>query len=458
MTVPSVMVPTGGSGMIGTTLQLRVARARRFNTVLLRLLVALLFVVPSTDSVRGLRSVGMPAQLLGWLALVAWLLGRVRRDGRLATGGQPVRWIVGVMIGGSLVSYGLAFSRPLVLLESGNADRLAFEVVAGAGIALLAADGTVDRAELKRLCSVLLGGAYFSAVVGLLQRFAGLDYNRVLSLTQIIVINSSNFGTAQFDTNIGRGFRAYGTADHAIEFAVVCSALLPLAIHAAFTAVDSRRKRRHAFGAAILAASALISISRSAVVGLLLGVLVYAYERRPRDLLNLSASVAIVLVAVQVVAHGVLSTLRYLVFAGEQDPSVAHRQGNAAYITPLLKHHQWVGIGFGTYQPFVYRFLDNEYYVMLVASGTLGMVAFALLFVAAATLARSGRRRYADFDERDLGQALAAGVLVLAVSAAFYDLLAFRQSAFLVFLLMGLAGAYWRLGRAGAAHPVVAPA
>ena len=105
-------------------------------------------------------------------------------------------------------------------------------------------------------------------------------------------------------------------------------------------------------------------------------------------------------------------------------------------------------IGFGTYQPIVYRFLDNEYYVMLVSCGTIGMVAFALMFVAAATLARAGRRTHAEPSYVDLGQALAGGVSVLAVSAAFYDLLAFRQSAFLLFLLMGLAGAYWRLGGA----------
>ena len=427
---------------------LRVRRARQFNTALLRLLIMLLFLVPSTDTVRGLRSVGMPAQLLGWLALVAWTLGRFRRDGRLTEGRQPVRWIIGLLAAGSLMSYGLAFARPLVQLESGNANRLAYEFAAGAGMSLLLADGVPDLTAVRRMCRVLLNGAYFSAAIGLLQYFAGLDYNRLLSATQILVINTTDFGTSQFDTNIGRGFRAYGTADHAIEFAVVCSALLPLAIHSVFTATDKRQRRRHSLGAALLAVSALISVSRSGIVGLLLGVVVYGYERRPRDVLNLGVAVASVLVVVQVLAHGVLSTLRYLLFAGAQDPSVAHRQGNAAYITPLLQHHKWVGIGFGTYQPLVYRFLDNEYYVMLVACGTLGMVAFALVFLAAATLARAGRRKYTEPSDMDLGQALAAGVLVLAVSAAFYDLLAFRQSTFLLFLLMGLTGVYWRLGRA----------
>lgn len=454
MTLPSVLLPAQEARSHRGVPALRVCRARRFNTVVLRLIIASLFFVPSTDSLRGLRSVGMPAQLLGWLALTAWAVGVLRRDGRLADGKQPVRWIIGFLLGGSLLSYGLAFSRTLVRLESGNANRLAFEFAAGAGMALLLSDSIQDLTELRRLCRLLLGGAYFSAVIGLLQYFVGLDYNRLLSLTQILVINTSDYGTEQFNTNISRGFRAYGTADHAIEFAVVCSALLPLAIHSVLNASDARQRRRHTLGSALLAVSALISVSRSGIIGLMLGVVVYGYERRPRDVLNLCAAAAAVLVTVQVVAHGVLSTLRYLLFAGNRDPSVAHRQGNAAYLTPLLQHHQWVGIGFGTYQPLVYRFLDNEYYVMLAACGTIGMIALALMFLFTATLARTGRRRHAAPSDRDLGQALVAGVLVLAVSAAFYDLLSFRQSAFLLFLLMGLAGAYWRLGRANDSAPI----
>ena len=451
--VPRAALSSGGSRVLpGSTSRLRVHRARQFNVVLLRTLIVLLFLVPSTDSVRGLRSVGMPAQLLGWLALIVWTLGRFRRDGRLTEGPQPVRWIIGLLAAGSLMSYGLAFARPLVALESGNANRLAFEFAAGAGMSLLLADGVPDLTAVRRMCRILLSGAYFSAAIGLLQYFARLDYNRLLSATQFLVINTTDFGISQFDTNIGRGFRAYGTADHAIEFAVVSSALLPLAIHSVFTATDDRQRRRHSLGAALLAVSALISVSRSGIVGLLVGVMVYGYERRPRDVLNLSAAIASVLILVQVLAHGVLSTLRYLLFAGGQDPSVAHRQGNAAYITPLLQHHTWVGIGFGTYQPLIYRFLDNEYYVMLVACGTLGMLAFAFIFLAAATLARDGRRSHVAPSDRDLGQALTAGVLVLAVSAAFYDLLAFRQSAFLLFLLVGLVGAYWRMGQVNAAE------
>ena len=416
----------------------------RFSNLLSCSLVGSLFLVPSTIAVHGLRSVGMPAQLLGWTALLHWLGCTRRRDESMATGRQPVRYMMALMLGLSLISYGIGASRTLVPLENGNANRLAYLLAAGAGASLLLADGLKDLSMVRRVTVVALRGAYFSAVVGLLQYFISFDYNQILGKTFIFVINTSDFGIGQFDTTIGRGFRAYGTADHAIEFAVVCSALLPLALHQVRYACTAQERYLHACGAAVLSIGTLISVSRSGIVGLIVGLVVYAWTMPRRAVANLALAATCVLVATQLAAHGVLSTLRYLLFAGNNDPSLAHRSDNIPYILPLMKGKVWTGIGFGTYQPAVYRVLDDQYLVTLVSSGVIGMAALALLFLAGATLAREGRRRHAEASDKDLGQAIAAGILVLGVSAAFYDELAFRQSALLIFVFLGLAGAFWR--------------
>ena len=59
----------------------------------------------------------------------------------------------------------------------------------------------------------------------------------------------------------------------------------------------------------------------------------------------------------------------------------------------------------------------------------------------------------ADADTRDLAQSLAASVAVTAVTFANYDALGFSIGAGLTFLLLGCAGALWRLVRAGIAAP-----
>lgn len=423
-------------------------RASRSNRVLLLVATALLFAIPSTTVLRGLKSVGMPTQLLGWLALVSWIGGRVRGDGRLATSSQPLRPLFGVLAAGALVSYGLATARPLLPLELGNADRLGYVLAAGTGLALLLADGLPEPHDVFRIRNVLLAGGYFSATIGLVQRFAHFDLVKQIAKIPLLTQNNGDFGVAQFQTDIFRGFRAYGTADHAIEFAVVSSALVPLALHAFYTATTRHQREYHAIGAALLAVGSLISLSRSGVVGLAAGVLVYAVTLPKRRFLNLVAASVGLIVLLQVFAHGVVSTLRYLIFAGNSDPSVAHRTGDIPYITPLLQHHMWAGIGFGTFQPQVYRFLDNEYLVTLVQSGIIGMSLLVFLFLFSAWLASRARHTMTSPAARDMAQAVAAGVVVLGVSAAFYDELAFRQSAYLLFIFVGLSGALWRFARA----------
>lgn len=427
------------------------AAVQRFTRGLVLCLVASLFLVPSTVTLHGLKSVGMPAQLLGWVALLHWLGCSARRDGAIFPGRQPVRAMMGLLLGLSLISYGIAFSRPLVNLESGNANRLMYLLLAAMGISLLLADGLRDISAVRRVAEVALYGSYFSAVVGLLQYYTSLNYNQILGKTFVFVINTSDFGVGQFATDIGRGFRAYGTADHAIEFAVVSSTMLPLALHLSRHSGTRERRRLHTVGASALTLGTLISVSRSGIVGLGVGLLVYAWTMPRRSAANLAAAAITMLTLTQVAAHGVLSTLRYLLLAGNKDPSLAHRSDNIPYILPLLQGKTWSGIGFGTYQPAVYRVLDDQYLVTLVDSGVIGVVGLALLYLAGATLAREGRRKATLAVDKDLGQALAAGLLVLGISAAFYDEMAFRQSALLVFVLLGLAGAYWRVN--GQAFP-----
>jgi O-antigen ligase len=112
-----------------------------------------------------------------------------------------------------------------------------------------------------------------------------------------------------------------------------------------------------------------------------------------------------------------------------------------------MEGHWWWGRGLGTFVPDVYFILDNQYLAALLQGGMIGLGAFVALLVVGLCVARGVGRRATDPAMRSLGQALTATIASLAVSAFVFDSLSFRQSGFLLFLVIGCAGALWSLVR-----------
>jgi O-antigen ligase len=112
-----------------------------------------------------------------------------------------------------------------------------------------------------------------------------------------------------------------------------------------------------------------------------------------------------------------------------------------------MQGHWWLGRGLGTFVPDVYFFLDNQYLAALLQGGIVGLTAFIALLVVGLGVARGVRRRSLDPGLRSEAQALAGTIASLGAAALVFDALSFRQSAFLLFLVIGCAGAHWSLVR-----------
>ena len=129
------------------------------------------------------------------------------------------------------------------------------------------------------------------------------------------------------------------------------------------------------------------------------------------------------------------------------DPSIEGRTDDYAAIPGLMQGHWWLGRGTGTFLPDVYFFLDNQYLAALLQGGIVGLTAFIALFVVGMGVARGVRRRSLDPALRSEAQALAGTIASFGAASVVFDALAFRQSAFLLFLAIGCAGAHWSLVR-----------
>lgn len=419
-----------------------IALSRRNVQTVLTLVVVLLLLLPAPYVLVGpLRSVGNPALLAGLIATALWLGARI--SGTIpARPLHPVRWLILLFALTSLTAYAAGMNRILSLAEDAGATRTLFPLVATIGIGLLAVDGLREVDQVEVVLRRLIWVAGLAALGGILEftlpGFSYRDFARLPGLTT----------TTDLISDTRSGFdRIQGAASHPIEYVVTLTALIPIALH--FTLHSPTRPQRQLSGLALLLILMVspMSVARSGIVALAVGLLVYAAHLSNRARLNLLVLGLIGLGVYRVMVPGLLGTLRSLLLVGEDDPSIRGRTLDYAKIPGLMEGYEVFGRGLGTFQPLTYFYLDNQYLGSLLEGGVVGFVCLILLFVVGIGVARGVRHRTGDPALRGMAQALAASIAALAVCAATFDELGFRQPTFVLFLLLGCAGALWTVVR-----------
>ncbi|WP_091970236.1 O-antigen ligase family protein [Propionibacterium cyclohexanicum] len=416
--------------------------------------LVLLFAIPSNVRIGVLGSLGRPSFLWGLALFVVWLIWRIQaRANELPTVLQPIRlafwgWFAVVMV--SLAAALLRGQPP------GQAVTLIGSVLrplSWAGVMLVIMDGLTVRAEVFRLVRRISLGAAALAVLGLVQFATG----RVLvdRFTAIPGLESETGGV----TERGAFTRPSGTAIHPLEHATVLCAALPLAVSVALY-VGTARKRWFArwlawLPAMAIALGAVLSVSRSAIVGLGVAVVltIPSLPKRVRPVVMIVGVIGVMLVIAAV--PGLLGTFLGL-FNPSGDASTQSRTGALARLAEFMAPSPVYGSGFGSFLPQYYIF-DNAWALMLVELGVLGFSAFAVLLASAvhsALQVAPAERRTVGVTPADsaprapltiTARTLAASVATVAVVFAFFDGMAFPQAAGMVFLVLGLCGAARRI-------------
>lgn len=403
--------------------------------------LVLLFVIPSRLTVGVLGGAGSPALILGAGLGLLWAFDRLNlgRRARLK-GGHPVRSGLAVVAICILVTYVLAMSRPLELGESRTADLGLVTLVSWSGVLLFTHDCIPSRERLLTLARYVCVGGACVAAFGLVQFGTGKEWVNLLHIPGL----SENSGFTAL--GIREGFnRPSGTALHPIEFGAVITMILPVALALALS--DTRRSVVRRWTPPLLIAPAvMVSVSRSAIVGAVVGCLVLAAALPWRTVVKLAATSAVLAVLAFLTIPGLLGTVLGLFTTASNDPSVQSRTGSYTVAWEFLENHLLMGRGFGTFQP-RYRIFDNQYLLSLVELGVLGLLAILVLFGCAYAAARRVCRQATDPTMALLGQGLAAAVCVGGTGLAIYDGFSFPMGTGTMFLLIGMTGAAYRLVR-----------
>jgi len=428
------------------SLELLVADEQKQSTGALGLLTFYLFLLMAipADLVFGPMGVaGGPATIFALFVLVIYLGMWLRPASPLYRGSQPIRR-VGVLFTCSIVaSYAWANRHLLPVLEKNAADRGLIFVLGWLGILLLAADGIESAVVLRTVLRRVVFGATAVALLGIGEFASGID------VTNYVKIPGLQLQTDVTDLMVRGGLsRVYSTTSQPIEFGAVVVMAIPFALHQARFAPPDKRVRRW-LQVAILVLAAPLSVSRSAILALLMVaiVLLPTWSRKERHVAY--ALMAAGFAAFLVFVPSLITTLTGLVVNIGSDPSAQSRTKAIAMSWSYISQNPWLGRGFFTFSPDTYFFVDDQYLTSLIVTGVVGLLALIMLFVAGWLIARSARRMLADQEGRHLAQCLAASVAVAAISFSNYDALSFPMASGLTFLVLGCCGAFWRFAKRG---------
>jgi O-antigen ligase len=427
------------------------AAARSDAVRILQVFAVILMVIPSNIVLRPIGGVGYPAALVGMFAFTAWLAATILGVHGPQRHRHPIRGVLCFFWLTTLASYVLMDRASLTGKQLLSADRFLMELAVISGVALIASDCLTSMHDVRRVLRALTWGGAFCGVVAALQFYVKIDLATYLRMVPGFSVNADDASiTARDAVN-----RVSGTAIHPIELGVVAAILLPLAIHLAI--FDTHRRPRVRWAPVALIALAIpASVSRSAVIGLAITMVVLLVSMPGRQRLTALVVAPFALGAVFMTAHGLIGTLAsYFGLSSGNDSSLAHRTNTYPYAEGLVRKLPWLGHGGGTYIPDTQvhaaslHILDNQYLKTAIELGLVGVVALAALFLIPMIVAFTARRRSEDPELRLLCGALGGAILAAGVCSAFFDALSFPMFYCVSALVIGLIGACWRLATTG---------
>jgi O-Antigen ligase len=419
------------------------ASSRSAAAVLLLQLFALaVMMIPSDTVIEAIGAAGYPASLIGVLIFfvfsASWLLGVQDR----ARPRHPIQVVLCVLWLSVLASYVLMDRAVLTGAELASADRLLIRVAVITGVALVAAEWLRSLEDVRSVLRWLCWGGAFCGVVAALQYWVGLDLAQYLRDLPGFTLNQDNPAIA----DRGSVSRVAGTAITPIELGVVAGMLLPIAIYLGLYDREPTALKRWA-PAALIVVAVSASVSRSAVVSVVVAFVVLAVLLPPKPRLAALSAAPFAVIGVFMLAPGLIGTLASFFTAGGSDPSIQYRTHDYPLAEELWRQAPWFGHGGGTYiNVDSVRIFDNQFLLGAVELGLFGLFALGVFFFVPFITALVARRRSGDPELRVLCAALAGAGLAGAICSFTFDSLSFPMFVNVYALVIGLIGACWRLG------------
>lgn len=410
--------------------------------------LVLLMFIPSTLIFAPLGGAGTPAigfslVLLLWY-IASWSVGGIIPSG----GGRAIRVAMLFFALVVLVSFVAATTRDITQVELLSADRGLLIVADWAGLIIVASQSISKYEQISAILrrAVLFGSVV--AAIGIFEFYTHIDVTNLIHIPGLSV-NSSVTVNIMYRNGL---VRPSSTAVQPIEFGVVMAMLLPFALQQALDPSRTGRLRKW-LPVGLIAYALPISVSRSGILAGVVAVVFLVPTWRPRQRRSFLVAIILGLMPLQLAAPGLIKTLgSYFggVLGSAGSTSVVSRTSDYSRDWPYIQQRPIFGRGFGTFIPQLYSYTDNAYLHQLIECGIVGVVALAALYLVGMHCAVVGRKLTLDERRREAGQAFVASIAAAAVASATFDSLDFPMFTGILFLILGLVGAYLGAMRAEA--------
>jgi hypothetical protein len=418
---------------------------------LLRAFALAVMLVPSNTVIGPIGAPGYPGSLIGIFMFGVYgatVLFGFHNPMRFK---HPIQAVVCLLWVSVLASYVLMDRALLTSEQLGNADRLLIKLAVVTGVALSAAEWLRSMDDIRSVVRALCWGGAACGFIAAVQYTFSYDLAQFARDLPGFTLNQDN------PAILARGAlnRATGTAVTPIELGVVAGMLLPLAVWLGIYDDADRRTIKRWAPAVLIAMAAATSVSRSGILAIVaaFGVMVVLMPPVPR-----AAALCVVpfgVVGAFMTAHGLIGTLASFFAAGQSDSSIQYRTHDYPLAESVWQKAPVFGHGGGTWIPAnELNIFDNQFLNTAVELGLVGLIALLVFLLVPAITALVARKRSADPQLRVLCAALAGAGFAAAACSATFDSLAFPMFLNVYALVIGLAGACWRLastkhGRAG---------
>lgn len=400
-----------------------------------------LTVLPGDFVVKVIGADGYAAALIAYLMFILWAAGALLGHHNPAAYRYRIRITLAGLWIASLASYALLNYSVLTSTQVVSAERWFEQLIALSGVILVAAEGLSGIEDVRCVLRALSWGGAVCGIVAVVQFKAKLDLTKFLKPPGFS-INASAAKTAEIVARGGLN-RVPGTGIDPIEMGVAMSMVLALSIYLLMYDKGKPLWRR-LVPFLCISAGVATSISRSAVIAVIIAVGGLIVSLPPTRRLKGLACLPIAVCAVAIAAPGLLGTLTSFFVGASEDPSVTHRTDNYPYVIHLVEQAPWLGRGGGTYLPaFNTNTLDNQYLTLVIELGVVGLVAFILYLAYPAAVAFGARRRTNNQELRDLAAALGTSELAAIVTSGTFDSFSFPMFYGLQALIVGLIGTVW---------------